>query len=120
MIIAQDCSPPDHKINCTAVGNGYFPDEFNCRKYWNCIPGSEPRHFICPDDEHGNPEMFDTVYMGCNYAEQTQCDGRPICDECDNNCQDTPPPKPDCTPPEQKISCKDLGAGYHPDMFNCR
>ena len=34
-------------------GEGYFPDPYNCRKYWNCIKGSPPKHILCPDDEHG-------------------------------------------------------------------
>jgi len=116
----EDCSPPEQKINCTATGPGYWPDEFNCRKYWNCIPASEPKHLICPDDEDGNPEYFDLTYMGCNYDYLTKCNGRPVCDECNRNCEPTPTQPDDCTPDEQKIKCEELGAGWHPDEYNCR
>jgi hypothetical protein len=28
-----DCGHPDE---CEEWGNGYFPDPYNCRKYWRC------------------------------------------------------------------------------------
>jgi len=116
----QDCSstPP---IDCEVTGDGYFADEYNCRKYWNCIKGSDPKHIMCPDADDGSgPMMFDLTYMGCNFASQTRCNGRPICDECNNNCQDTPTEPPPCIPDDQIIECENLGAGWHPDTYNCR
>ena len=64
--------------------------------------------------------MYSTIYDGCDYKENVKCDGRPICDECNNNCEATPTLAPDCTPEDQKIDCSELGAGWHPDTFNCR
>ena len=116
-----DCSPSDQIIDCMETGAGYFPDEFNCRKYWHCNKGeSKGEHILCPNDEDGNPEMYDLTYNGCNYAAYTQCNGRPVCDECNKNCEASPTVPPDCTPDNQKISCKDMGAGWFPDQYNCR
>jgi len=116
-----DCTPADQVIDCQETGAGYFADEYNCRRYWHCNKGdSEGEHITCPNDEHGNPEMYDLTYEGCNYAEYTQCGGRPKCDECNANCEDTPTIPPDCTPEDQKISCKDVGAGWFVDEYNCR
>ena len=56
---------------------------------------------MCPDDADGNPEMFDLVFNGCNYDYLTHCDGRPVCDECNDNCEPTPTDAPDCTPEDQ-------------------
>jgi len=115
------CTPEDQILDCSETGAGYFPDEYNCRYYWHCNKGeSKGDHILCGNDEHGNPEMFDKNYMGCNFAEYTNCDGRPICDECNANCQDTSTSGPDCTPEDQQISCKDVGAGWFVDEFNCR
>ena len=81
----EDCG---HTFDCDAAGRGYHPDPFNCRKYWHCfgwvdlinlvnliimfLISWKPRqgkgdHFLCPDDENGIPEVFDLVYMGCNF-----------------------------------------------------
>merc|ERR1712168_1129280 len=86
-----DCSPPDQIIDCRAdeYGPGYYPDEYNCRKFWHCLKGeSHGDHIMCPQ-ESDDPKatMFDTSYMGCNFPEQTQCGGRPVCDECILNCE---------------------------------
>ena len=90
-----------HTHHCPA-GAGYFPDEYNCRKYWHCIRGTDtPKHIMCPDDADGNPEMFDLVFNGCNFDYLTHCDGRPVCDECNDNCEPTPTDAPDCTPEDQ-------------------
>eukprot|EP00092_Neocalanus_flemingeri_P028293 GFUD01030724.1.p1 GENE.GFUD01030724.1~~GFUD01030724.1.p1 ORF type:complete len:369 (-),score=85.95 GFUD01030724.1:162-1247(-) len=116
-----DCTPEDQIIDCQEAGAGYFADEYNCRKYWHCNKGeSKGEHKLCPDDAHGNPEMYDLAYNGCNFAEYTQCGGRPICDECNANCEGTSTIPPDCTPADQGIDCKELGPGWFPDEFNCR
>ena len=123
----QDCSDTP-RIDCEESGYGYKADEFNCRRYWLCELHGDPRHYLCPDADDGSgPMLYDTtpVYhgqvVGCNYAHETQCNGRPICDECGNMCQDTPTTEPPpCIPDNQIIECKDLGAGWHPDTYNCR
>jgi len=119
-----DCSPPDQIIDCRAdeYGPGYYPDEYNCRKFWHCLKGeSHGEHIMCPQ-ESDDPKatMFDTSYMGCNFPEQTQCAGRPVCDECNTHCEDTPTTPADCTPDDEHIKCEDLGPGWFPDEFNCR
>ena len=117
-----DCTPPDQAIDCDAAGRGYHPDPYNCRRYWSCDPGLPPKHFICPDDEEGNPEMYDLTYDGCNYEYLTDCSGRPKCDECNQDCHDTSTTTttPDCSPPEEYIDCSEVGAGWFPDTHNCR
>lgn len=117
-----DCTPPEQTIDCEAVGRGYHPDPYNCRRYWNCEPGLEPTHYLCPDDEEGNPEMFDLSYDGCNYDYLTDCSGRPVCDDCNADCQDTSTTTttPDCSPPEEYIDCAVMGSGWFPDKHNCR
>ena len=117
-----DCTPEDQIIDCLEMGAGYYTDEYNCRKYWHCNKGeSQGEHITCP---HGNDDpratMYDLAYNGCNFPEYTQCGGRPICDDCNENCEDTPTIPPDCSPEDQKISCKELGPGWFPDEFNCR
>merc|ERR1712210_18375 len=58
----EDCG---HPFDCS--GNGFFPDPFNCRKYWQCYGGGHGEHFLCPDDPAtGEPEVFDLVFDGCN------------------------------------------------------
>jgi len=119
-----DCTPDDQIIDCLAdgYGAGYFPDEYNCRRFWHCFKGeSVGEHITCPQSSD-NPKatMFDLAYMGCNFPESTQCGGRPVCDDCNQNCEDTPTIPPDCTPDDQHIKCKDLGPGWFADEFNCR
>ena len=99
---------------------GYYPDPDNCRKYWHCKKGGGSEHVLCPDAPDGTPEMYSLIYNGCDFRENVKCDGRPICDECNNNCEPTPTVAPDCTDPDQKIDCSEAGAGWHPDAFNCR
>merc|ERR1719305_1275779 len=71
----EDCG---HPFDCS--GNGFFPDPFNCRKYWQCYGGGHGEHFLCPDDPAtGEPEVFDLVFDGCNYQALTDCGDRPIC-----------------------------------------
>merc|ERR1711971_619911 len=49
----EDCG---HFFDCDAAGNGYFPDPFNCRKYWHCYGGGTHEHILCPDDpQTGKP-----------------------------------------------------------------
>ena len=31
------------------------------------LGGGRREHLLCPDDDNGVPEVFDLVYMGCNY-----------------------------------------------------
>merc|ERR1711890_208268 len=90
------------------LGNGIHPDPWNCRKYWECV-GPVGTHHPCPDDpKTGKPEVFDLVYYGCNYQEYTSCGDRPICDLCDENCEETPTTPADCG---HKMDCTDLADG---------
>merc|ERR1712142_1406252 len=118
------CIPEDQIIDCRAdeYGPGYYPDEYNCRAFWHCNKGeSLGEHILCPQkSDDPKATMFDTTYMGCNFPEQTQCGGRPICYECNDECEATPTTPPDCTPDNQHIECEDPGPGWFPDEFNCR
>jgi len=117
-----DCTPEDQVIDCREYGAGYYPDEYNCRKFWHCIKGeSLGEHITCPQrSDDPKATMFDLAYGGCNFPESTQCGGRPVCDDCNMNCEATPTTPSDCTPDDEHINCKDLGAGWFPDDFNCR
>merc|ERR1719510_2600749 len=86
-----DCG---HILDCEEAGDGWWPDPFNCRKYWHCYKG-EGEHLMCPDDQ-----VFDLVFTGCNWLAQTDCGDRPICGPCDEDCVDPPTLPPDCTPPD--------------------
>ena len=72
-----DFGPPDQIIDCSAdeYGPGYYPDEYNCRKFWHCFKGEHHgEHIMCPQDsDDPQATMCDTVFMGCNFPEQTQC-----------------------------------------------
>jgi len=111
-----DCG---HIANCSALGEGLHPDPFNCRKYWRCYRGMEAgEHHMCPDDPAtGRPEVFDLVYDGCNYQELTDCGERPICDECDENCEAPPTTTADCG---HQMDCTDMEDGWYADSWNCR
>jgi len=117
-----DCTPEDQIIDCQEYGAGYYPDEYNCRKFWHCIKGeSLGEHIMCPQrSDDSKATMFDLAFGGCNFPGSTQCGGRPVCDECNENCEATPTIPPDCTPENEHIDCKDLGPGWFPDEFNCR
>jgi len=113
-----DCG---HIANCTALGEGFHADPYNCRKYWQCFKDGTGKHFLCEDDPNtGRPEMFDLVYMGCNYEEYTDCGVRPKCDECDNNCEDTPTTPAPCPNPNPPLDCSNKPDGYYSDPYNCR
>ena len=103
--------------DCKELGDGYFPDPYNCRKYWHCYKG-EGEHIICPDDPAtGTPEVYDLVFNGCNFQELTDCGERPVCDECDNNCEAGHTTTPDCG---HFMDCADKEDGWYADDFNCR
>merc|ERR1712027_93515 len=115
----EDCTPPEQKIDCQQMGIGLYPDEYNCRRYWQCTVGLQAEHHLCPNDAEGNPMMFDLVYYGCNYDYLTQCQQRPICDECNENCSDVP----DTTTTQHcghELDCSNKPNGYYPDPYSCQ
>lgn len=85
-----DCG---HIKDCTDVPDGYYPDEWNCRKYWICR-GGKGEHHTCQDDAQGRHMMYDLVFNGCNYIQLTNCGERPNCDDCDEHCDTPPTPSP--------------------------
>ena len=105
---SPDCGPV---ADCKELGDGYFPDPYNCRKYWHCYNG-EGEHHICPNDPAtGEPMLYDLVYDGCNFQEYTDCGDRPVCDNC--YC--------DCGPADHHPDdiCVGKTDGWYPDEFNC-
>ena len=59
----------------------------NSRKYWHCLKeDSEPVHLTCDTDGNGEFMMWDLAFDGCNYAAQTDCGDREICDDCNDEC----------------------------------
>ena len=55
--------------------------------------------------------LYDLQYNGCNFAEQTDCGERPICDECGENCRDQ-----ECG---HRLDCSGRQDGWYPDPFSC-
>ena len=105
-----DCG---HWAECSELGegDGYFPDPYNCRKYWHCYD-DEPEHITCADGL-----VFDEVNIWCDEPDRVNCGDRPICDDCDLNCYEPSTPKPDCG---HQLDCSKLEDGYYADDYNCR
>jgi len=83
----EDCEAPssttlpcDHVLDCSGKPDGWYADPYNCRKYWHCEHGVG-EHFLCKDNL-----LYDPINVWCNYPDQVNCGGRPICDLCDQNC----------------------------------
>ncbi|TRY75760.1 hypothetical protein TCAL_04786 [Tigriopus californicus] len=93
---AQVDSVPD------CAQNGFFPDDENCRFYYDCEQG-EPIRVVCEADW-----LFDATNKYCDYPDRVDCGSRPVCDEDGQNCVEhhvtTPTPLPECT-----ITCVDDG-----------
>lgn len=78
-----DCG---HFFNCSGMENGFYADPYNCRKYWECVEGAGI-HTTCRD------QLLWRVDMNwCDYPENVICGHRPVCDECDENCEQKPEP----------------------------
>jgi hypothetical protein len=73
----------DHSFDCKASGDGWFADEFNCRKYWHCFE-DEGEHMLCPEGQ-----LYDPVNVWCNWNYNVDCGDRPICGACDTDCEET-------------------------------
>lgn len=113
-----DCG---HQMDCTDMEDGWYADEFNCRKYWHCSAG-KGQHMMCRDDLQFNPEN-----VQCDFDDRVCCGDRQICDNCDESCVDDDKPDTcegggaDCGPdshhpPDQ---CEGKPDGWYPDKFNC-
>ena len=74
--------------------------------------GGAAEHLICPDDAEGEPMMWDLEYDGCNFAGQTECGVRPVCDECNDNCRGG-----ECR--GHDMDCRDEQNGFYPDPYSC-
>ena len=98
-----------------SLGQGWFADPFNCRRYWRCHMGAhgvERDHLICEDAPDGQPMMWDLQFDGCNFAEYTDCGERPVCDECNEDCQGE-----EC--PGHNMDCHGKPNGFYPDPYSC-
>merc|ERR1711962_1742763 len=47
----------DHPVDCNELGNGWFQDDYNCRKYWHCFDG-QGDHMLCPPGQLYNAEKI--------------------------------------------------------------
>ena len=74
--------------------------------------GVERDHLICEDAPDGQPMMWDLQFDGCNFAEYTDCGDRPVCDECNADCQGE-----EC--PGHNMDCHDKPNGFYPDPYSC-
>eukprot|EP00088_Acartia_fossae_P027274 TRINITY_DN2801_c0_g1_i1.p1 TRINITY_DN2801_c0_g1~~TRINITY_DN2801_c0_g1_i1.p1 ORF type:complete len:197 (+),score=19.11 TRINITY_DN2801_c0_g1_i1:59-592(+) len=79
-----DCG---HTMDCSAFPDGYYPDMYNCRKYFHCYSG-QMEHVTCENGEYYNADLIQ-----CDWPDRVDCGGRPVCDECDHDCftQTAPP-----------------------------
>ncbi|XP_023346714.1 peritrophin-44 isoform X3 [Eurytemora carolleeae] len=101
----------DHSFDCVAAGDGWFADEFNCRKYWHCF-GGVGDHSICPQGQ-----LFDPVHVWCDWADRVECGDRPICGVCDDDCETTTSHKPTTWgPTTTQSSCKHVYSGVPVSM----
>jgi len=84
-----DCG---HILDCSNMTSGWYGDDFNCRKYWHCADGVG-QHFTCREGL-----LYDVGNIMCNYPQYVQCGDRPICDDCDHDCnpQSTEKPREHC------------------------
>merc|ERR1711988_2101924 len=73
-----DCG---HVMDCTDLEDGWYPDLFNCAKYWHC-DAERGTHFLCP-----NGLVYEASKVQCDYPDRVDCGSRPTCDSCDENCQ---------------------------------
>merc|ERR1719378_907182 len=73
---------------CKGREPGYYPDLFNCAKYWHC-DASGGQHFFCADGL-----VYEASKVQCDYPDRVDCNAcgplgscnRPTCDCCDENC----------------------------------
>ena len=72
-----DCG---HFMDCSDMEDGWYPDEYNCRKYWHCS-GGHGQHMMCRDDLQYNPDNIQ-----CDFDDRVDCGDRQVCDNCDENC----------------------------------
>ena len=87
------------------------------RYYWHCSnSNSEPDHILCGDDNQGRHMMYNLQYDGCDYADNTDCGARPVCDECNQHCYDQVDDNTDCGHP---LDCSVRPDGYYPDPYSC-
>ena len=107
----EDCGHP-WEGDCSELGEGHFPDPYNCRKYWTCMGNLNAEHKICKDGLLFKPEK-----QWCDYPENVNCGERPVCDDCDGNCVTNSPPPIDCG---HYMNCTGMADGYYPDPYNCR
>ncbi len=52
---------------------GIFPDPEDCRSFYQCVAGRPPFHNTCDETL-----LFSDAYLVCDYAENVDCNGRPI------------------------------------------
>jgi len=103
-----DCG---HILNCTDLKDGWYPDPYNCRKYWHCLKGNGV-HYMCEDDL-----LYSPVNIWCDYADKVDCGERPICGPCDEDCVTPPPTTQPC---DHIMDCSHKPDGWYADPYNCR
>jgi len=97
----EDC-PEKHPLDCASLPDGLYADQYNCRKFWQCDQNSAGGgyHFTCEEDY-----LYDPNNKWCDFPDRVHCDGRPICDDCDDNCYPQPSP---ATTTEPVGECSEL------------
>jgi len=76
----------DHFMDCTQFPDGWYPDTYNCRKYWHCYQG-KGEHKTCPAGQ-----LYNAEEIMCDYEDRVDCEGRPVCGPCDDHCHTQTPP----------------------------
>jgi len=110
----DDCGgpDPDSPFDCPEA-QGFFPDEKNCAKYWQCN-ADVAQHHAC-DKKNGIQLLYRPSDVQCDWPERVECEDRPICDDMENDaeCHDhhiTTPRPSICN----QIAC-DHGDGFYPE-----
>jgi len=84
-VMAQKC-PDKHQLDCEALPTGVYGDQYNCRKYWLCDEEVGGFHYTCEEDY-----LVDLQNKWSDFPDRVNCNGRPICDDCDENCHNQEP-----------------------------
>ena len=73
-------------MDCTDLEDGWYPDPYNCRKYWHCSNG-HGSHLMCETKE-GKDLQYNPDNIQCDWPERVCCGDRQVCDDCDGNCEE--------------------------------
>jgi len=105
-----------HSLDCTNLPNGWYPNIYNCRRFFVCENGQSDS-FACPEDY-----LWDSDNHWCDFPDRVNCGQRPICDACDDNCITTTvttPTPPTTTTEDDTLHCTEYCHGDGDFAMGC-